>query len=525
MQPIRRALISVSDKRDLVGFARALRELGVEIVSTGGTASELEQAGIDVVRVEQLSGVPDMMGGRVKTLHPAVHGAILARRDVADDMAALDTRGFRPIDLVCVNLYPFEQAIEPRPADAQCALEQIDIGGPALIRAAAKNHRFVTVVISPDQYEQVIRELQANNGSTSLELRQELAAAAFARTAAYDSAIAGWMGGEPHELFPQLLRLSFTRRCELRYGENPHQKAALYAAAGAGGSSVVTAELLHGKPLSYNNVHDAAAALALVSDLNASFAQHASAAVVKHTSPCGAAIAERLADAFDRAYHGDPLAAYGGILALGREVDEATARLIRDGQKFFDVIIAPGYDEEALQALKGRWKNVRLLAVGAPATSGGGIEFKSVPGGVLAQQRDTQRPDVSAWQHAAGPAASRATLQDAALAWTLVKHLKSNAIAIGRGGALVGAAAGQVDRVTACRIAAEKAGDKLRGEPAAVAASDAFFPFTDGPKLLIDAGVRCLVHPGGSKRDQETIELCEQHNVTCLLTGVRHFRH
>lgn len=525
MQPIRRALISVSDKRDLIGFARALRQFGVEIISTGGTATKLEQAGIDVVRVEQLSGFPEMMGGRVKTLHPAVHGAILARRDVADDMAALDTQGFRPIDLVCVNLYPFEQAIEAQAADTHCALEQIDIGGPALIRAAAKNHRFVTVVISPDQYAPVIRDLQANNGSTSLELRQELAAAAFTRTAAYDSAIAGWMSGEQPELFPEHLRLSLTRRCELRYGENPHQQAALYAAVGAGGSSVVTAELLHGKPLSYNNVHDAAAALEVVSDLNASFAQHASATVVKHTNPCGAAIAERLADAFDRAYHSDPIAAYGGILALGREVDEATARLICEGQKFFDVIIAPGYGEEALQALEGRWKNVRLLAVGAPATSHGGIEYKSVPGGVLAQQRDTQRPDVSAWRHAAGPAPSSATLQDAAFVWTLVKHLKSNAIAIGREGTLVGASAGQVDRVTACRIAVEKAGDKLGGEPATVAASDAFFPFADGPKLLIDAGVRCLVHPGGSKRDQETLDVCEKYKVTCLLTGVRHFRH
>jgi phosphoribosylaminoimidazolecarboxamide formyltransferase / IMP cyclohydrolase len=534
LMPIRRALISVSDKSDLIPFARALTELGVELISTGGTAAALARAGLKVLSVDQVTGFPEMMDGRVKTLHPAIHGALLGRRDLPAHLQAMQKHNITPIDLVCVNLYPFEQTILQPGISSEHAIEQIDIGGPSMLRSAAKNFQFVTVVTSTDQYDRVISDMHAHEGATSLELRRDLAAAAFTRTAEYDTAISAWMGTRREQPFPSMLRLSYAHQQDLRYGENPHQKAAVYKNPASAEPSVVSAQILHGKELSYNNLHDGAAALELVQDLSELFPGRAAAVIIKHANPCGTAVASALGDAFERAYAGDPLAAYGGILAVNLPIDASAANRITTGQKFMEVIVAPAidgrpaFDPEGLKLLQQRWANVRLLAVnGLRHTGHRKLNYKSIPGGMLVQERDMKLANVNEWRHVAGPRPSEQTLDDAAFAWTIAKHLKSNAVAIGRDGQLLGGGMGQVDRVTACRLAIERAGDRLKGShpSMAVAASDAFFPFADGPRLLIDAGVKCLIHPGGSKRDQETIDLCEQCGVTCMLTGVRHFRH
>ncbi|MCP3905623.1 MAG: bifunctional phosphoribosylaminoimidazolecarboxamide formyltransferase/IMP cyclohydrolase [Planctomycetes bacterium] len=526
LAPIRRALLSVSDKTDLVPFARHLRELGVDIISTGGTARALRDAGIDVVPVDQVTGFPEMMDGRVKTLHPSVHGAVLGRRDVASHMEAMAAHGIEPIDLVCINLYPFEQTILRDDVSAEEAIEQIDIGGPALLRSAAKNHDSVTVLTAPDQYDHVVTEMRANDGATTRALRRDLAAAAFMRTAGYDTAISAWMCSRRERSFPSLLRLTYAHELDLRYGENPHQPAAAYRDPSDAGASVLTARLLNGKPLSYNNLNDGAQALTLAQDLARTAPDDAYCAIIKHTNPCGVAARPTLGDAWDAALAGDPIAAYGGILATSRTVDADTAERIAGGDGFLEVIIAPGFGDDARQRLAARWKNVRLLETpGFDRPRPAGIQYRSIPGGILAQQRDAKLAETDDWVHAAGPEPDDALLAEAAFAWIVVKHLTSNAVAITTGRQLVGAGAGQVDRVGACRIAVEKAGDRLPGSGTVIGASDAFFPFDDGPRVLLDAGVTCLVHTGGSKRDSETIALCEERGVTCLLTGVRHFRH
>ncbi len=527
--PVRRALISVSEKTDLIPFASALQSFGVEIISTGGTAEALRDAGVDVIAIDQVTGFPEMMDGRVKTLHPAIHGALLGRRDSESHMQAMNEHGITPIDLICVNLYPFERTILQDGITDEEAIEQIDIGGPSMLRSAAKNYASVAVVTSPEQYDHVANVLRENDGSTTLELRRELAGAAFTRTAQYDTAISAWMATHRPDAFPSMLRLSYALHSELRYGENPHQKAAVYSNPASPEPSVVSATMLHGKPLSYNNVNDGAAALELVQELHSVADRKPAAAIIKHANACGAAVADDLTAAFERAYAGDPLAAYGGILAVNTRVDAAAARAMCEGQKFLEVIIAPSFDDDATALLSERWKNVRLLAVGSIEHSGNRkLDYKSIPGGMLAQQRDMKLPDVPQWQHSAGPKPDDRLLEDAAFVWTIAKHLKSNAIAIGRGGQLLGGGMGQVDRVTACKLAVERAfaGDKGgEADRPIIAASDAFFPFPDGPQTLIDAGVQCIVQPGGSMRDQETLDLCEQLGVTCLLTGARHFRH
>jgi phosphoribosylaminoimidazolecarboxamide formyltransferase/IMP cyclohydrolase len=521
--PVRRALISVSDKTGLIPLAEALAEFQIEIVSTGGTAVALTDAGIAVIKVEEVTGRPEMMGGRVKTLHPAIHGAVLARRDSETDRRALADHGITPIDVVCVNLYPFEETICSADVTPTEALEQIDIGGPTLLRSAAKNHPFVAVVTSPQQYDGLLAELRTQRGATTLAFRERLAAEAFRRTAAYDACITSWM---TEQAGTTTLNLSYTDGRELRYGENPHQAATLYVDSARSREGVASARILHGKPLSYNNILDAAAALELIRDLHAVTSGRPCAAIIKHTNPCGAATADGLATAFDLAYEADALAAYGGILAVNQKLDAVTTEHICQGQKFLEVIVAPGYDDSASEKLGGHWKNVRLLAadVGQPPGSDE-MSYRSIPGGMLAQQCDTVTADCRKWQHAAGPPPDDAMLAEAAFAWTVAKHLKSNAVALAADGRLLGGGCGQVDRVSACRLAIEKARARLRAGEPIVAASDAFFPFPDGPELLIDAGVKCIVHPGGSKRDQETLDLCNQFRVTCLLTGVRHFRH
>jgi phosphoribosylaminoimidazolecarboxamide formyltransferase/IMP cyclohydrolase len=450
-------------------------------------------------------------------------------------MQAMQKHNITPIDLVCVNLYPFERTILEPGISPEQAIEQIDIGGPSMLRSAAKNFQFVTVVTSADQYDRVINELNANEGCTSFELRRDFAAAAFMRTAQYDTAISAWMGTRREEAFPSMLRLSYAHHADLRYGENPHQRGAVYKNPASAEPSVVSAEFLHGKELSYNNLHDGAAALELVQELDELFPDRAAAAIIKHTNPCGAAVANALENAWELAHRGDPLAAYGGILAVNQPLDVATAARITDGQKFLEVIIAPkvagqpAFDPRAQEMLSKRWPNVRLLAVnGIRHTGQRKINYKSIPGGMLVQERDLKLANFRDWQHAAGPRPADETLEDAAFIWTVAKHLKSNAIAIGWDRQLVGAGMGQVDRVNACQLALMRAGERLKQVPQGripVAASDAFFPFPDGPKLLADAGIKCIVHPGGSKRDQETIALCEERGVTCLITGTRHFKH
>jgi phosphoribosylaminoimidazolecarboxamide formyltransferase/IMP cyclohydrolase len=521
---IRRALLSVSDKADLVPFARALRGFGVELISTGGTAAALEKAGLEVTHIERVTGMPELFDGRVKTLHPAVHGALLARRDNETHQAQLTQHKITPIDLVCVNLYPFEKTIASDPADLDSAIEQIDIGGPALLRSAAKNHEFVAVVTSPTQYDRVVSELERHGGASDLPMRRDLAAAAFSRTAEYDAAIAAYLAKRRSQTFPPMLRLNYSLARELRYGENPHQEAALYIDPAWFAPSAATAEQLHGKELSYNNLADAAAALELVNDLGRALPEQIGAAIIKHTNPCGVAAAASPAEAFVHAFKGDPLAAYGGILAMNQPIDAETAAVICEGEKFLEVIIAPGFDDEALEALRQRWANVRLLVAAGAKPGEQTFEFRSIAGGLLVQEPDAALPSPGHWRHAAGPALAESMERDAVLAVVAVKHLKSNAIAIAQDGMLLGAGSGAVDRVTACEVALAKTAGRITAG-SAVAASDAFFPFADGPETLIDAGVAAIVQPGGSKRDQETIDLCNQRNITLLITDIRHFRH
>lgn len=527
--PIKRALLSVSDKADLLPFAKALRARGVTIISTGGTAKALREAGVEVVPVEKITGFPEGLDGRVKTLHPSVHGGLLAVRESAEHTAFLKTHGIEPIDLVCINLYPFQQTVSDPNVTLDHAIENIDVGGPAMLRGAAKNYAYVTVVTSPKYYDRVISEMDAHGGCTTTETRAELAAAAFARTAEYDAAIASFLSRRASSAFPQVMELRYTKVDQLRYGENPHQEGAVYRDPASTGQSVVNARQLHGKQLSFNNINDAAAALEAVKALSRlpRINGHAAAVVVKHTNPCGGSVAPSLTGAIGQAIAGDPVAAYGGILAASRTIDEDAARLIADPKHFLEVIVAPEFTEGALALLRTRWAQVRLLAVGdRPPSAARKLDYRSIPGGMLVQDRDNRVTDPGLWEHKAGPKPTDKQIEAALTLETLCRWVTSNAIVVGGidgdGVRLFGVGSGQVDRVSACRLAIEKAGQHAKG---AIAVGDAFFPFPDGPKTLIDAGVKMLVHPGGSKRDQETFDLCNERGVTCMTTGTRHFRH
>lgn len=535
---IHRALLSVSDKRGLPELARALHDLGVELISTGGTARALADAGLPVTPVSTVTGSPEMLDGRVKTLHPRIHGAILARA-TDEHRAQLARHGIAPIDLVCVNLYPFERTIADPSNDYDAAIEQIDIGGPTMVRAAAKNHERVAILTDPDDYPRIIEELRAAGGSLSKITRRTLAGRALAHTAAYDAAIADYLAArlEPEAPMPSRFGLVGQRLHPLRYGENPHQPAAVYRVGPAHApGSLVDAQQLHGKELSFNNLVDAAAAMGVVARLAAlpSGTRRVAAAVIKHTNPCGAAVAPDAGAAVEHAIAGDPLAAFGGIIAVGAPIDARAAEVLTAPDRFLEVVIAPAFEDDALAMLCARWKTVRLLAVPglgeAPAGGSGhqtpAVRLRQIPGGFVAQHADAMPATPSAWEHRAGPVPDPSELELAAFAEACAASLTSNAIAIcardGDALRLVGGGAGQMDRVTACRLAIEKAGERARG---AVAASDAFFPFDDGPRRLIDAGVRAIVHPGGSRRDSDTFTLCAEHGVTCLVTGVRRFRH
>lgn len=521
---ITRALISVSDKAGIVELAQALTDLGVQIVSTGGTAKAIADAGIPVTGIEDVTGFPEMMDGRVKTLHPKIHGGLLARRDTQTHLDSMHEHDIVPIDLVCVNLYPFEATIAKNGVTDEEAIEQIDIGGPSMVRSAAKNHQSVAIVTDPSQYPALLEELRTNNGSTTLELRRKLAGAAFAATAHYDAAISSWMNMEVSDL-PDKLTVGMTKVDELRYGENPHQAAALYRTGQLLPGTLINAKQHHGKPLSFNNINDASAALELARALRAAAPDQHGACVLKHTNPCGAACGGSVQDAVDGAIAGDPMAAFGGILATNTMVDRRAAERITAEGTFFEVVIAPSFAPDALELLRSRWKNLRILEVGdeVPCVS---REMKWIPGGMLIQDRDLVAADPALWVHAAGPKPSGPVLRAAGILEPICTALSSNAVLIGgidNGRVrLFGAGAGQMDRVASCLGAIRKAGDLCKG---AIAVSDAFFPFNDGPKLLIDAGVSMIVHPGGSKRDGDTLDLCNEHNITCMTTAVRHFRH
>ncbi|MEJ0015134.1 MAG: bifunctional phosphoribosylaminoimidazolecarboxamide formyltransferase/IMP cyclohydrolase [Acetobacteraceae bacterium] len=519
--PIRRALISVSDKAGLVPFAQALAALGVEILSTGGSARALRDAGVAVKEVSEHSGFPEILDGRVKTLVPQIHGGILGRRDLAEHVAQMAAHGIAPIDLVAVNLYPFEATVAQGAADDEC-VENIDIGGPALIRAAAKNHDFVAVLTEPDQYAAVLDEIARLDG-TSLALRRRLAGEAYARTAAYDSAIAAWFAERRGEAFPHRLAVAGTRRQTLRYGENPHQAAAFYVTGDRRG--VATAVQVQGKELSYNNLNDTDAAFECVAEFDAP-----TVAIIKHANPCGVASAATLADAWERALRCDPVSAFGGIVAVNRVLDGATAEKI--AAILTEVIVAPDADDAA-RAILARKKNLRLLLTGGmPDPAAGGLTLRSVAGGFLAQTRDNGRVTAQDLRVVTQRAPTEAELRDLLFAFRVCKHVKSNAIVYAKDAATVGIGAGQMSRVDSARMgawkseaAAKAAGLDVPLADGSVVASDAFFPFADGLESAVAAGATAVIQPGGSLRDKEVIAAADAAGVAMVFTGMRHFRH
>lgn len=539
MRQIRRALLSVSDKTGIVPFALALHEMGVQIISTGGTARTLQEAGVSVTPVEQVTGFAEMMEGRVKTLHPAIHAGILADRRKPEHLQALQEAGFEPIDLVCVNLYPFEQTVARPDVTLDEAIENIDIGGPTMVRAAAKNHESVAVVVDPADYDAILREMRANEGALSLATRRRLAVKAFAHTAFYDAQISAYLREQftPETLFPQEFTVALRRTQELRYGENPHQQAAFYRIPNFTEPSLATARQIHGKELSYNNLLDCDSALELVKE----FATDRPACVIiKHTNPCGVALADTLPEAVERARMADPVSAFGGIMALNRVVDADTAEKITAPNTFFECLIAPGFTQDALPILteKKKWgANLRLLEVGELTPPQKGLLLRGLTGGVLVQTRDIQLlkteglpPGTYDLRELKREGLSFVTkrhptdaeLEQLLFAWKVVKHVKSNAIVLAKDWVIVGVGAGQMNRVQSVRLAAEAAGERAKGS---VLASDAFFPFPDNVEVAAIAGVTAIIQPGGSVKDQEVIATADRLGLAMVFTGIRHFRH
>ena len=514
--PIRRALVSVYDKTGLVDLGAALAAAGVEIVSTGSTAATLAAAGVAVTPVEKVTGFPECLDGRVKTLHPHIHAGILADRRLASHREQLVELGVEPFDLVVSNLYPFTQTVASGATQDEC-VEQIDIGGPSMVRAAAKNHPSVAIVTSPSQYQQVLEALAA--GGFTLQARKELAAAAFVHTATYDVAVASWMGNvlvdsSGGDGFPAWVGATWDKLGTLRYGENSHQRAALYR-SGHGADGIATAEQLGGKEMSYNNYTDGDAAYRAAYDFS-----EPAVAIIKHANPCGIAVGADIAEAHRKAHACDPVSAYGGVIATNRPLSVAAATQI--AEIFTEVVIAPDYEDGALGVL-ARKKNLRILKASPYPASG--VETKAISGGLLmhaADRIDAEGDDPANWTLITGEAADAATLADLAFAWRAVRAVKSNAILLASNGASVGVGMGQVNRVDSARLAVERAGDRAAGS---VAASDAFFPFSDGPTILIDAGVKAIVQPGGSIHDDETIEAAKAAGITMYFTGTRHFFH
>ncbi|MCP4580262.1 MAG: bifunctional phosphoribosylaminoimidazolecarboxamide formyltransferase/IMP cyclohydrolase [candidate division Zixibacteria bacterium] len=514
---IKRALISVYDKTDIEKLAGYLSNNGVEIISSGGTFDRIKQAGIDVKKVSDITGSAEILGGRVKTLHPAVHAGILARADQLDE---LNSHDLAPFDLVVVNLYPFE-TIVAEGADLERALENIDIGGPTMLRAAAKNFPRVTVVCNPSDYDELIEQMENNNGDTTSEFRHQMALRVFARISCYDNKITHFLAGQlgstvSDNTFADSLSLAFTRKNSLRYGENPHQKAALYVEPGYPFTSLADARVLSGKALSFNNLWDLEAALQMVLDFDRPFA-----AVIKHTNPCGAAVGETLAEAYHKALESDPLSAFGSVIGLNRTVDIDTARLLHETH-FVECIIAPDYDAEALALMKKK-KARRLVAVGElNPPSDDYFEMRRILGGALVQNRDTAEITADDLKTATKIEPTLEQLENLLFGFKMVKHVKSNAVLICKNGATLGVGMGQTSRVDSSMIAVRKAGDRAND---AVAASDAFFPMPDGLEVLADAGVKAVIQPGGSKGDPDVIAAADKAGIAMVFTGMRHFKH
>jgi phosphoribosylaminoimidazolecarboxamide formyltransferase/IMP cyclohydrolase len=532
---IKTALISVSDKTDVVDFAQKLTALGVRIISTGGTAKVLKQAGLDVVGIESVTGFPEMMDGRVKTLHPKIHGGLLALRDKAEHTAAMAQHNIEPIDMVCVNLYPFEETIAKPGCTVAEAIENIDIGGPSMLRSAAKNHKFVTVVTNASQYDSVIEQMQQNDGAVSLELRCDLARIAFGLTASYDAAISKYLNGKQNVEYPERVAIAVKKQSDLRYGENPHQTAAFYKLTASGETSVSSGRLLEGgKPISFNNLLDTNAAFELVKEFD-----EPAAVVVKHLNPCGCAVDEDICEAYRKAYEGDVVSAFGSIVALNRNMDVKLAQTIMESYSrfgkakgasgfFAEVIIAPGFDDDAIEmirTLKSWGSRVRLVETGPidnSKTDRAEFDLRCIIGGLLLQRRDLAgwEPDVLTYPTKAKP--TKKQLEDLKIAWLAAKHTKSNTIVLVKDRRVLGVGAGQMNRVESGLIAIKNADDQAKG---AAMASDAFFPFPDNIVNAAKAGIACIVQPGGSQKDGEVIAAADEHAITMVFTGKRHFLH
>jgi len=507
----KRALLSVSDKTGLVDFAQGLIKANYQLISTGGTLNTLQDAGIEVLPVSAVTNFEEILDGRVKTLHPMIHGGLLARRDLPEHQEQLEQFDITPIDLVAVNLYPFKETIAKPDITEQDAIENIDIGGPTMLRAAAKNFESVTVVVDPADYEQVLDHLNAD----SVELRKKLAAKVFRHTAQYDALIAGYFTELTEETDPEVLTLTYEKVDTLRYGENPHQSAAFYKEAAIKGGSIAHAKQLNGKALSYNNIQDANAALEIVME----FSEQPAAVAVKHMNPCGVGIGDTIEQAFQKAYDADPISIFGGIIALNREVNLATAEKL--AEIFLEIIIAPSFAEDALDLLAKK-PNLRLLATSVEPDQFDSKKVVSVRGGLLVQNRDLGRVEADDLELVTDKAPTAEQLEELLFAWKVVKHVKSNAIVVAKDNQTIGVGAGQMNRVGAAKIAFEQAGEKTEG---AVLASDAFFPMPDTVENAAKAGIKAIIQPGGSKRDQESIDMCNKYGIAMVMTGMRHFKH
>ncbi|MBO1923820.1 bifunctional phosphoribosylaminoimidazolecarboxamide formyltransferase/IMP cyclohydrolase [Thiomicrorhabdus sp. 6S3-12] len=520
MKPVRRALISVSDKNGILEFAQSLNNMGVAILSTGGTYKVLSEAGLPVTEVSEYTGFPEMMDGRVKTLHPKIHGGLLGRRGTDD--AIMQEHGIDPIDMVVVNLYPFEATVAKENCSLEDAIENIDIGGPTMLRSAAKNHNDVAVVTDPADYSRILEEMQANNGQLSHATRFDLAIKTFEQTARYDGAISNYFGKmfntEEGDTFPRTYNTQFVKKQSMRYGENPHQAAAFYTERNASEASISTATQIQGKELSFNNIADTDAALELVKTF-----EETACVIVKHANPCGVSIGATQFEAYDRAYKTDPTSAFGGIIAFNTELDGETAQAIVDRQ-FVEVIIAPKVSDEAKAAVAAK-QNVRLLECGEFTDQQAAYDYKRVTGGLLVQDRDLGAVAQEDLKVVTKRAPSDKEMQDLMFAWKVAKFVKSNAIVYVKDGMTIGVGAGQMSRVYSAKIAGIKASDEGLEVPGSVMASDAFFPFRDGIDAAAAAGITAVIHPGGSMRDQEVIDAADEHGIAMVFTGMRHFRH
>jgi phosphoribosylaminoimidazolecarboxamide formyltransferase / IMP cyclohydrolase len=511
---VKRALVSVSNKDGIVPFVKSIKELGFEVISTGGTKRTLEENGIDVIGISDVTGFPEILDGRVKTLHPNIHGGLLARRDHEKDMEQLNAHQITPIDLVVVNLYPFQQTIMKPDVSFAEAIENIDIGGPSMLRAAAKNHEYVTVIVDPADYETVLAELK-ENGFVSKETNRKLAAKVFRHTASYDAIIGQYLTNIAGEESPESLTVTFTKKQDLRYGENPHQKAVFYEQPlSSSASSIVKAKQLHGKELSYNNIRDADAALAIVKEF-----QQPAVVAVKHTNPCGVGIGETILEAYQKAYEADPVSIFGGIIAANREIDRETA--LKMHELFLEIIIAPSFSEEALEILKGK-KNLRLLTVPVEPAKTPERQLISIHGGLLVQDEDLLTLEDAVLSIPTKREPTEKEWEDLKLAWKVVKHVKSNAIVLAKDYMTIGIGAGQMNRVGAANIAIAQAGEKAKG---AALASDAFFPMDDTVEAAAKAGITAIIQPGGSIRDEDSIKKANEYNIAMVFTGIRHFKH